>query len=245
MLNNFLYFCRLEKPKNKILSNMANVNVKEKDAARKEAIQETVSRTDEFFKNNKKTLWGVLIAVVVVAAAILGYYKFIYTPKVEEALEQTFPAENLFAAGEYEVALNGDGNVLGFAGIIDEYGKKAGEAVYFHAGVCAYKLGNYEEAINYLKKYAGKEPILMARAKSTMGDAYVGLENYDAALGCFKDAAAVSDNLFAATYYVKAGEVYEALGNKEEAAKCYETVKDQYPNSMEAADIDKYISRVK
>lgn len=223
---------------------MANVKVNEKDAARKEAIQQTVSKTDEFFKENKKTLWGILIAVLVVALAILGYYKFIYTPKVEEAMEQTFPAENLFNAGEYEVALNGDGNVLGFAGVIDEYGKKAGEAVYFYAGICEYKLGNFENAVNYLKKYVGKDPILSARAKSCMGDAYVGLENYDAAVKCFNEAAAVSDNIFAAAYLVKAGEVYEALGNKAEALKCYKSVKDNYPNSMEASEIDKYISRV-
>lgn len=223
---------------------MANVKANEKGAARNEAIQETVSKTDVFFKENKKTLWGILIAVIVVALAVLGYYKFIYTPKVAEAQASTFPAENLFAAGEFETALNGDGNIQGFASIIDEYGKKAGAAVYMYAGVCEYQLGNFENAIEYLKKYTGKEDILAARAKSTMGDAYVGLENYAEAVKCFESAAALSDNIFAATCLVKAGVAYEALGNKASALKCYKTVKDNYPQSLEASEIEKYISRV-
>lgn len=248
MLNNFLYFCRLEKRQIN-LSNMANVKANQKDAVRKEAIQETVSKTDEFFKENKKALWGILIAVIVIAAAVLGYYKFIYTPKVAEAMEQTFPAENLFAAGEYETALNGDGNILGFTDIIDQYGKKAPQAVYMYAGVCEYKLGNFEQAISYLNQYSGKDAIMKARAKSCTGDAYVGLGDNEAAAKAFEAAAAVSENVFAATCLVKAGLAYEALGNKEAALKCYKSVKDNYPagmypNSIEVRDIDKYISRV-
>lgn len=223
---------------------MATKKVNEKDAARQEAIQQTVSKTDEFFKENKKTLWAIAIAIVVIALAILGYQKFIYQPKCAEAMQQCYPAEMNFQAGEYELALNGDGNVLGFADIISDYGTKAGKAVYMYAGVCEYQLGNFENAVNYLKKYSGKDPILAARAKSCLGDAYVGLENYDAAVKCFEDAAAEADNVFAAAYLLKAGQVYEALDKKAEALKCYEIIKDKYPQSIEAYDIDKYITRV-
>ena len=224
--------------------NMANVNVNEKDAARQEAIQQTVSKTDEFFKENKKTLWAIAIAIVVIALAILGYQKFIYQPKCAEAMQQCYPAEMNFQAGEYELALNGDGNVLGFADIIDNYGTKAGKSVYLAAGACEYQLGNFEQAIEYLKKYNVKDPILGARALSCMGDAYVGLENYEEAVKCFNAAADKSDNIYAAAYLQKAGVAYEALGKKAEALKCYKTISDKYPQSIEAYDIDKYISRV-
>ena len=224
--------------------NMANVNVNEKDAARQEAIQQTVSKTDEFFKKNKKALWAIAIAVIVIALAILGYQKFIYQPKCAEAMQQCYPAEMNFQAGEYELALNGDGNVLGFADIIDNYGTKAGKSVYLAAGACEYQLGNFEQAISYLKKYNVKDPILGARALSCMGDAYVGLENYEEAVKCFNAAADKSDNIYAAAYLQKAGVAYEALGKKAEALKCYKTISDKYPQSVEAYDIDKYISRV-
>ena len=224
---------------------MAKLNENEKAAVSQEALQQSVSsKTDEFFKENGKLLWGIVIAVAVIALAILGYQKFIYQPKCAEAMQQTYPAEMNFQAGEYELALNGDGNVLGFAEIIKEYGNKAGNAVYMYAGVCEYQLGNFQDAIDYLGKYSGKEPILAARAEACKGDAYVGLGNYEQAIKCFEAAAAKADNIFAAAYIFKAGIAYEELGNKAEALRCYKEIEDKYPQSIEAYDIDKYISRV-
>ena len=134
---------------------------------------------------------------------------------------------------------------MGFTQIIDEYGAKAGKAVYFYAGVCELQLGNWENAISYLKKYKGKDSILAARALACMGDAYVGLEDYKSAVPCFEKAASRADNIFAAAYLLKAGVTREELGDKAGALACYEKIKDQYPQSIEGYDIDKYISRVK
>ena len=153
-------------------------------------------------------------------------------------------AEDNFRAADYELALNGDGNVLGFVQILDEYGKKAGKSVNFYAGVCELQLGNYESAIKYLQAYNGKDAILAARAKACIGDAYVGLEDYKKALACFEEAAAVVDNMFAAGYLLKAGVVAEKLGEDAKALSFYEKIQDQYPQSMEAYDIDKYIGRI-
>ena len=153
-------------------------------------------------------------------------------------------AEQNFRAGDYEVALNGDGNVLGFAQIIDEYGAKAGKAANFYAGVCELQLGNWDLAIEYLQAYKGKDAILKARALACIGDAYVGLEDYSKALGYFEKAAAVVDNMFAAGYLLKAGVVAEKLGQNEKALGFYKQIKDQYPSSMEGYDVDKYIGRL-
>ena len=224
---------------------MAKVNTNDKEAARKENLEQTVSATEKFYNENKKTIWGAVCAVVVIGLAVLAYSKFIYQPKCAEAMQQMFPAEANFQAGEYELALNGDGNVSGFADVIDEYGAKAGKAVYFYAGVCEYQLGNYEEAVSYLKKYNGKEPILAARAEACKGDAYVGLEDYKSAVAAYENAVKLNDSVFAAGYLVKAGLTYEKLGDKAAALKCYETVKDSYPQAIESYDIDKYIARVK
>ena len=211
---------------------------------RQERVNETISRTDQFFRDNKKTIYGILIALLVIGLAIVAFYKFYYQPKSKEATAPMFPAEASFRSGEYDLALNGDGTVLGFSQIIDDFGAKAGKDVYFYAGICELQLGNYQEAVNYLKKYKGKESILKARAIAAMGDAYVGLEKYNDALGCFDKAAAAADNIFAATYLLKAGVVCEELGNTDKALTYYKKIKDQYPQSIEGYDIDKYISRI-
>ncbi len=222
---------------------MAKDKVNEKEALRRENIEETVSKTDQFYNEHKKTIWTVVCALVVVALCVFAYVKLVYQPKCAEAAQQAFPAEQSFAAGEYELALNGDGNVLGLADVISEYGSKAGAAVYMEAGVCALQLGQYEEALGYLKKYNGKEPILAARALACQGDAYVGLEKYSEAAAAYMKAANKADNVFAAAYLLKAGIVYEQLGDKAKAIECYKTIKDKYPQSIEGYDIDKYITR--
>lgn len=215
-------------------------NEKEKEAV----VVEAVSRTELFFQKYTKLILSVLIALVVVGVGIFCYYKFVHQPAVEEALGQMYPAEANFREGEYELALNGDGNVLGFAQIVEEYGSKAGKSVYLYAGVCELQLGNYEGALKYLKSYNGKDDILAARAEACMGDAYVGLENYKEALKCFEKAADRIDNIFAATYLKKAGAVCEKTGDDAKALVFYKRIKDQYPNSTEGYDIDKYISRI-
>ena len=209
-----------------------------------EVVAEAVSKTEIFFKENGKKMAIILAVAVVLAAGIFCWYKFANQPAVAEAHGQMITAEQYFGKSDYETALNGDGNALGFAQIIDEYGKKAGKSVYFYAGICELQLGNYESAIKYLKSYNGKDAILAARALACIGDAYVGLENYKTALGYFEKAAAKVDNMFAAGYLLKAGLVAERLGEDAKALSFYKTIKDKYPQSIEGYDIDKYIGRI-
>ncbi|MBR6457579.1 MAG: tetratricopeptide repeat protein [Bacteroidales bacterium] len=223
---------------------MAKANIKE-DKLQKEEMAATISQAEVFYNEHKKTLWGIIICVLAVGLLILGYSKFIYAPAAQEAQEAAFPAEMNFQQGEFELALNGDGNVLGFAQIIDEYGAKAGKAVYLYAGACNAQLGNWEEALSYLKKYNGKDAILAARALALQGDCYSALEDYAKAVKLYEQAAAKADNMFAAAYLVKAGQVYLQLGENAKALQAFETVKDKYPQSIEGYEIDKYINLAK
>ena len=209
-----------------------------------EAVVEAVSKTEKFFQENGKLIAYIFGAFVAVCVIAFCWFKFAYQPKVNEAQGQMAVAEQNFRAADYEVALNGDGNALGFVQIIDEYGKKAGKSVYFYAGVCELKLGEWEQAIKYLQAYNGKDAILAARATACIGDAYVGLEDYKKALGYFEKAAATVDNMYAAGYLLKAAAVAEVLGENEKALSYYKSIKENYAESLEAYDIDKYIGRI-
>lgn len=220
---------------------MANVKNQEQQTQ----VNETAaSKTDKFFSEYRKPILGTLIGALVAGLCIFAFIRFVYVPKCAEAQEQMFPAEQAFAAGNYEIALNGDGNILGFSQIIDDYGKKAGKAVYMYAGVSALQLGQYGDALNFLKKYKGDEPILAARAKACEGDAYVGLEDYTAAAAAFEAAAAQAENVFAAAYLLKAGLAYEELGKNDKALECYKNIRDNYAQSIEALEIEKYIAAI-
>ncbi len=223
---------------------MANKTEKN-EKIRQQEVQENISKSDEFYRAHKKTIWTVVICIVVVGLGILAYSNWVYAPAVREAQEAAFSAENAFARGEFQLALDGDGTFLGFTDIVDQYGKKAGKSVYFYAGVCEAQLGNWEEALSYLKKYKGSDKILAGRALALEGDCYSALEDYDSALKLYRKAAAKSDNVFAAAYLIKAGEVCLKTGDNAAALSLFEEVKDKYPQSIEAYDIDKYIELAK
>ena len=211
---------------------------------RQQNVAEAVSKTELFFQKNGKLIYGCVAAVLLIALAILAYNRFIYQPKKAEAQKEMFKAEQKFAAGDFELALNGDDNNMGFEEIISTYGKKAGEAVYLYAGGSALQLGDFEKAIKYFKKYAGEDKILLSRAQAGLGDAYVGLGDNANAIAAYEKAAATANNVFSAGYLLKAGQVAEELGDKDKALSYYKKIKDQYPNAVEASDIDKYITRI-
>ena len=248
---------------------MAKATKPAKETERQENLQETVSKTEQFFTQNGKILGGILIGAVVVGLAILGWQRFIYQPKCEEAAALVAEAENTymnaeqsFAAGDlqaaaasFETALNGVVDTLsnsvlvsGFAQIIDDYGKKGGEAVYMYAGVCAYKIGlvknlsdesagkeDFETALGYFSKYSTNDPVFKARAIACQGDCQSALGEYAKAAALYEKAAGVQQNVFAAGYLLKAGQAYEALGDKAAALECYQTVKDDYlPEAQQA-----------
>ncbi len=218
--------------------------MKESKNPKAEEQTQEVSRTEQFFRTYAKTLIIIVAVIVVVAVAVGLWNKYAYQPKKLEAQEQMYPAESNFRYEEYEIALKGDGNVLGFEQIIDDYGAKGGKSVYFYAGVCELQLGNYSEAVSYLKKYKGKDHILLGRAQCCVGDAYVGLEDYEQAVKWFVKAAKTSDDVFSANYLLKAGVTCEELGDVTRALSFYKEIKLKYPQSIEGYDIDKYITRI-
>ena len=222
---------------------MAKVT-KTQEEQRQQNMQEAVSKTEEFFKKYGNMMYACIIGVLVIALCILAYNRFLLQPKKQQATDQMARAERWFVAGEYELALNGDDNDPGLLDIIDKYGSKAPASVYMYAGVAKLQTGEFEEAISYLKKYNGKDPIMLARAQACVGDGYVELKDYDNAVSWFTKAAKTTDNAFAAAYLLKAGIAAEAAGKKEQALGFYKEIKDKWANAPEAMEIDKYITRI-
>ena len=217
---------------------------KTEEEVRQQNVAEAVSKTEQFFKENGKLIYGCVIGVLVIALAVLAYNRFILQPKKVQATDQMARAEQWFLSGEYELSLTGDDNDLGFEDIIKQYGSKAGEAVYMYAGIAKLQTGAPEEAIQYLKKYDGEDPILLGKAQACIGDAYADLENYSEAISWYQKAAKTSDNALAAAYLLKAGIAAEANGNQDKALSFYKEIKDKWGNAPEALEIDKYITRI-
>ncbi len=218
--------------------------IDKRSAEREANIAEAISKTEDFFEANKKRILYGFLALAALVAIILGWYYLIKVPNKKEAINQLFTAERYFRTDSFNIALNGDGNTLGFKQIIDKYGSNTPESAYFNAGVCELRLGNNEQAIKYLNKYSSKDNIMAARAKALIGDALVNKGDIKQAVPYFEEAAKKSNNVLSAGYLFKAALCYEELEQPKQALDIYNKVKDLYPDAPEASEIDKYIARI-
>ena len=222
---------------------MAQKNVNQETDERLGNVEEALSSTEQWIENNQKTLWIILIAVLVVAFGIYGISR--YNKKRDEAASaQIFKAQQYLENEKYDEALNGDGNSLGFLDIISDYGStKTGKLAAYSAGICYMKQGKYEEAINYLKKYNNKDQILAPMALGCIGDCYMELNDLQNAVSYYGKAATKNANEFTSPIFLmKEGMTYEILGDYAKAMNAYQTIKKDFPNSNEAFEIGKYIS---
>jgi tetratricopeptide (TPR) repeat protein len=210
-------------------------------------LESALTKTEQFIEDNQKIITYIVGGIILVVAGYLGFNKFYLQPKEDEALSQMFMAENYFEKDSFNLAVNGDGNYLGFLDIIDDYGitKSANRAKYY-TGISYLHMGQYEDAIDYLKSFKSDDLLLAPIAEGAQGDALLELGDMDSALKQYKKAYTMSDNeLTAPIYMMKAAGLLETMDELEDALSLYEELKGKYPNSTEGANVDKYIARIK
>lgn len=209
-----------------------------------ENVQESLSTAGMWIEKNQNAIeWTILCVVLVVFGWVL-LNTYVIKPKHIEASNENAKAVVYFAQGDFEKALNGDeAECLGFEEIADKYGYfQEGELAALYAGICYYQLGDYEQAAVYLKKFKANDVNISPAAYQLLGDAYVQLEEYSKAVAAFESAAKSGNEIIAPMSLKKAGLVYLEQGKKSAAKKAFEAIKNNYPASNEAQDIDKFIA---
>lgn len=221
-----------------------------KEQAPEQVIDNALVETESYFEKNWKKL---TIALVVVLLAVGGWFVYsnVYVKgESEKASSAMFVAQQLFAEEQWENALNGDGTCAGFLEIIENYGNTPeGNIANYYAGICYFKSGDIENAKKYLAEYSATKgspnTIINAQCYGLQGDILTDEGNYTEAVEMYKKAVEAADNvLTTATYLKKMGLVYEAMENYTEALNAYETIKENYPTSIEGRDIQKYIGTI-
>lgn len=208
-------------------------------------INDTIDKAESYVQENKKSLTIILAAVVLVVGGYLAYTNLIVAPQEKDAEKDMFTAEQYFATDSLNLALNGDGNKMGFLQIIDNYGSSnSANIAHYYAGICYLKKGEYDNAIEFLSKYDAEDDITGAIALGGIGDANLELGKKDEALKFYKKAIDWDANQFTASVYMmKAAMVYELNGDYNSAKELYEKIKKDYPKTNEAREVEKYIAR--
>lgn len=211
-----------------------------------DSVNEALTRSEQFIEQNQKTIITVVVAIILVVSLILSIRYFYILPKQERAQSEMFKGVFYFEKDSFQLALNGNGiDYAGFEAIADEHSSTpAGNLAQAYAGISHMRLGNYEQAIKYLEEFDADDDMVAPTLIGAIGDCYVNMDKVKEGISYFEKAAKKADNeLISPIYLKKAGIAYESLKEFDKAVNAYKTIKDKYPSSMEASDIEKYIER--
>jgi len=220
------------------------------------SLDESASKMELFIEKNQKWIFAGLIAIIVAVGAYMLYDANIVKPKEQEAADNLVKAQEYFdkaltenddkiALENFDKALNGADGKFGFKQVAEKFsGTKAGNLSNYYMGMIYLKKGEFKDAVSYLSKFKGDDDILQPTALGAIGDAFLELEQNADALSYYEKAATASDNTFTSPkYYLKAGKLALEMGDKTKAKKYFVIIKENYPKSNEAKDIDIFIAQ--
>jgi tetratricopeptide (TPR) repeat protein len=210
-------------------------------ASIEENVGEIFSKSERFIDAYKKHIIIVVSAVIFVVVAVIAARNYYFLPLEREAQAAIFPGENYLANQQWDLALNGNGmDYFGFIGVMEDYGRtKTAKLARLYTGICYYNLNDPGEALQYLKKYKTSDKVLTSVVNGLMGDCYVDSGNLHEGIRCFIKAASQADNQeLSPVYLKKAAIAYENIMDYANAVKTYQTIKDKYPDSIEASEAE-------
>jgi len=210
-------------------------------------LESALTKTEHFIEEHQKPITYAVGIIIIIVIAYMGFKKFYLQPLEREAQSQMFMAENYFEKDSFNLAVNGDGNYLGFLDIIDDYGMtKSANLAKYYAGISFLYLNQYEDALYFLEDFKTDDLLLGPVAEGAMGDASLELGEPEKALRHYKNAYSINDNSFTnPIYMMKAANLLESMDEMEDALALYKEIKEKYPESNEGRYIDRYIARVK
>jgi predicted negative regulator of RcsB-dependent stress response len=150
----------------------------------------------DFTEKNKKKLVIAGAAILLLAAGLTLYNKYVLEPKNKESVELLAKIQEYFRQDSFALVVNGGLGYKSAVEISSSYSStKAGNLANYYAGVSYLKLGEYDNAIKYLKKFdPNGDKIIGSFALSCMGDAYVEKSDFNEALKYYQKALNYTTN---------------------------------------------------
>ncbi|MBX9781550.1 MAG: tetratricopeptide repeat protein [Chitinophagaceae bacterium] len=210
-------------------------------------VNEALAKAEGVWKNVQKPILAVLVVALVIGDGYFGYREYIQKPKEEKAADAIFKVQQYFAIDSLNLVLNGDGQNKGALYVIKNYsGTKAANLAHYYAGVSYLKLGDFNNAVKYLKDFSTDAKQVQLLALGCLGDAYAELNKKEEAIEAYKKAASTfeADENNSSEYLFRAALLSETTGKTKEALSLYKELKEQFPKTEKGFQADKYINRL-
>jgi len=228
---------------------MANTARNKPGVERIKAEEPGISALDNLqvqYENNKKTINTVLTVVVVLIVAVFAYLKLYKEPQESKAATALSYPQQYFQTDSLGKALDGDGQHQGFLKLIKKYdGTKAANLAKYYAGACYLHMGDFKNAIKYLEDFDAHGTMVKYAADGALGDAYMEMGNTKKGIEYYNKASENKDDeLLTPLYLYRAGMAYELDKQNDKAKDAYKRIRDEYPQSLQARDMDKFLARL-
>jgi predicted negative regulator of RcsB-dependent stress response len=205
-----------------------------------DALAARLAESEDFVRNNRNMLLGLLAAVVLAVVGAFGFYTW-RNQQDEKAQASMFRAVNHWEADSLNKAIKGDGKAPGLVTVTQEYGStKAGKLANFYTGVASLKQGKYKEALDYLEDFSSDDYLVQSRAYALMGDAQLELNKPKEAA----DLYAKANEYFSPGYLLKEGVARELAKDNEGAVKAYDRIINEFPTAQEVAEARQYKAKL-
>ncbi len=214
-----------------------------KEDLEQDLLIEYSSRFMYFYSQNKATVLGSIIGIILAVGLVIGY--FIYSSQQEQQAQVLLGvAEQALLVGDFEQALYGDDDqfTLGFIQIARNYGRTgAGNLANYYAALSEFELGNYEDALSHIESYSPPRGILGVAPISMHANILLELGRFEDAARMFERAANWDVNSSTTPYnLLEAAQAYVEAGNRQRAIAHLETILNDYPNSQAAAQAQRH-----
>jgi tetratricopeptide (TPR) repeat protein len=212
-----------------------------------------VAKIIRLFNQYQNYIYGVLIGVLILAAAYILADRFYFQPKIEKGSVLIRVPITHYLQGvqsndttQLQIALEGDDENEGFLDLISAYKltKVANTAKYF-AGMTYLTMGQKEEALDYLLKFKHKEDTYWYLCQMTIGDLYDDEGNISKAISYYQKAAKGNHEFYTPIALFKLGQMYERENNWGKAYQAYNQVKTDYFNQYQSIGIDRFLENAK
>lgn len=215
-----------------------------KEELEQDILLETFSKAQSFYDQNKSAVIGAAIALVVIIGGSVGWYYY-STAQENQAQQLMGTATQAYLQGNYEEALTGSEAdfTVGFEQIINNYGMTdAANLAHYYAAVSEFKIGNPQQALNYIENYEIPEGIMGVGPISFHGVVHTELGNHAQAAQMYVKAAEWDVNESTTPYnYLEAAKAFHDAGDQAEAQKYAQKVVDEYASSSQVADAQKLL----
>jgi tetratricopeptide (TPR) repeat protein len=204
-------------------------------------VEQAFSKTELYIEQNKKSLLIILAVIIALAGGYYAYKYWYVAGEETKARVDMYQAEDLFGKDSLDKA------ITSFTTIVDDYSvTPSGNLAEYYLGICYLKKGKFEDAIEHLKAFDSNDQIVGPVATGAIGDANMELGKTDEAITFYLKAAEQNNNKFTSPIYLKkAAMANEDKANYADAVKLYERIKNEFAETMEGKEMDKYIARAK